>query len=218
MGPSAFVEICGMSSTETCALGGESPVNQGDIDGTSARRELMREVSDDLTDLLVENREEEARGREELRRLRDERSELLWSARADGLNMSAMARAAGVNRQMAYELVREAESRREPERERDLVPRSPEETAEALDTDPRYLSVEDAVAVFELLPAADQIVWPVEAFDVRNVDEAMAWVDKEWPLIRASWRALKARGLLPPEAGCERGRPVTGAQAGAQQP
>jgi hypothetical protein len=162
-------------------------VNQGDIDGTSARRELMRQVSDDLTDLLVENREEEARVREELRHLRDERSELLWSARADGLNMSAMARAAGVNRQMAYELVREAERRK-------IIT---QETAEALDTDPRYLSVEDGVAVLDLLPAADQIVWPVEAFDVSNVEKAMVWTDKEWPLIRASWRAHKARGLLP---------------------
>lgn len=153
----------------------------------------MREVSDDLTGLLVENREEEARLREELRHLRDERSELLWSAHADGLNMSAMARAAGVNRQMAYELVREAERRREPERKRDLVPRSPEETAEALDTDPRYLSVEDGVAVLDLLPAADQIVWPVEAFDVDMTDRAMLWMDKEWPLIRASWRRHKQR-------------------------
>lgn len=72
------------------------------------------------------------------------------------------------------------------------VLRGPDETAEALDTDPRYLSVEDGAAVLGLLPAADQIVWPVEAFDVANVDKAMAWMDKEWPLIRASWRVHKA--------------------------
>lgn len=71
----------------------------------------MREVSDDLTDLLEENRQEEVRAQEELRRLRDERAELLATAHAYGLNMSAMARAAGVNRQMAYELVHEVERR-----------------------------------------------------------------------------------------------------------
>jgi uncharacterized membrane protein len=73
--------------------------------------ETASHVSDDLTDLLEENRQEEVRVQEELRRLRDERAELLATAHAYGLNMSAMARAAGVNRQMAYELVHEVERR-----------------------------------------------------------------------------------------------------------
>jgi len=75
--------------------------------------ETEREVSDDLTDFLVANREEEIRVREELRGLRDERAELLATAHAYGLNMSAMARAAGVTRETAYALERDVTRRRE---------------------------------------------------------------------------------------------------------
>ena len=106
-----------IDGTGAGAASAKSPAKTGETATEMSARarwpEHFREVSDDLTDFLVANREEEIRAQEELRRLRDERAELLATAHAYGLNMSAMARAAGVTRETAYALERDVTRRRE---------------------------------------------------------------------------------------------------------
>lgn len=98
------------------AAGAKAAANQCNPRTTSGYppdlKDFLRGVSGDLTDLLADNREEEMRAQEELKRLRDTRAELLATAYAYRLNMSAMARAAGVTRETAYQLVHEVERRR----------------------------------------------------------------------------------------------------------
>lgn len=62
---------------------------------------------------------------------------------------------------------------------------------EALDKDPRYLAVEDAVAILDKMPAANMILWPSEPYDVAQTDAAVLWMRRHWPAILDSWRQHK---------------------------
>lgn len=69
-----------------------------------------------------------------------------------------------------------------------LIVRGPEEAR-----DPRYMTIENAVALMQQLPRPEQIVWPIEAYDFDATSEAMNWMAANWPAISKSWREHKAR-------------------------
>lgn len=59
-------------------------------------------------------------------------------------------------------------------------------------SDLRFESIDHAVAILKLMPAPEQINWPVdEPGDIETIDAAMAWLDEWLPNARASWRQHK---------------------------
>lgn len=63
--------------------------------------------------------------------------------------------------------------------------------ADPFGRDTRFAAIEDAAALLRLLPAAEQIAWPVDAGDVEAVDESLRFIAAWLQPARASWRLHK---------------------------
>lgn len=59
--------------------------------------------------------------------------------------------------------------------------------------DTRFAVIEDAAALLEMLPAADEIAWPVEAGDSEAVDEALKTLSARLPEVEGVMAAAQAR-------------------------
>ena len=57
--------------------------------------------------------------------------------------------------------------------------------------DTRFALIEDAAGLLSMLPPAHEIVWPTDEGDLRAVDEALAFMSRLLPAVKASRRAHK---------------------------
>lgn len=55
-------------------------------------------------------------------------------------------------------------------------------------TDTRFATIDDAVALLNLLPPVDRIAWPVEPGDEQVVAEALDWLADWAPAARAAFK------------------------------
>jgi hypothetical protein len=55
-------------------------------------------------------------------------------------------------------------------------------------TDTRFATIDDAVALLNLLPPVERIAWPTEPGDEQTVAEALDWLAEWTPRARAAFK------------------------------
>lgn len=97
--------------------------------------------------------------------------------------------AAGEDRRVTAEDVREAREARSPEAPRLAVAPVPPPTTESGDL--RFAMIEDAVQMLKILPAPEECPFPTSRGDVASLDEAIKWLRQWTPRLDRAWRRHK---------------------------
>lgn len=100
---------------------------------------------------------------------------------------TATSTAATLERPVTAADVRDARRQLDPAPPAQPPAAAPEPAGDA-SSDLRFAHIEEGVAILQMLPAADRIAWPTDEGDLEAVGEAVEWLAKFAPALRAAWR------------------------------